>query len=117
MLHEYAAICEALISILDESKSISDGSAADAIDLANIVSTADNLANAVFGGNTEYIPALMVASREAFDFVSAHSRINDVFAQTRADIYAAASEEFASDKKRVQYYDAVLKSLDRLGGS
>ncbi len=114
MLHEYDEVFGALTQILDTAKSVSEGSA-DTIDLADVENPADNLANFVFGGNHAYIPVAMIAGNEAWDFVSAHSRLSDFFGQDRSAVYAAAAEDYAADKARAQYYDAVLKTLDKAG--
>ena len=115
MLHEYDEVFSALVGIMDTAKSVSEG-AVDSIDLADVVNPADNLANFVFGGNHEYIPVSMISGNEAWDFVSALSRLSDFFGLDRSAVYAAAAEEYDGDKKRAQYYDAVLKTLDKAGG-
>ncbi len=116
MLYEYNNVMTAVQAVLDKQVGLAGNLAADDIDLAGVVSSADNLANACFGGNQAFIPATMVSRREAFDFVQAQSRLSDVFGKDRAAVYSEAQNEFAADKRRLQYLDAVLRAFDRYGG-
>lgn len=116
MLYEYIDVMTAVQAVLDKQQALAGNLASDNIDLTGVANPADNLANVCFGGNQAFIPATMVSRREAFDFVQAHSRLSDVFKKDRAAVYSEAQTEFAAEKRRLQYLDAVLRAFDRYGG-
>ncbi len=75
---------------------------------------ARKIANNVFGKSKLRIPCEVMATGDVYDVTQGHTRINQLYAMTRADFYKQAASLLATRKNRLERKQRLVSSILRL---
>lgn len=117
MLGEFVTSAAACKELLEKQKLLVSNQAVDDLDLSALLGSGEQVAASAFGTGTAVVPTQVLASKGAYDYVVAHSRLHTAFSRTRNHYYRSASGELDKDIARIEELSAVLQRLELHGGS
>jgi len=74
------------------------------------------ISDAAFNSANPFVPAAMIALREAYDFLSANERMSGPLTGGRGGFYQQAALELSLDSQRILNFAATMDTLHRFGG-
>lgn len=102
-------------TLLDQLTQLANNEGVDVLDLSILDSSSEAIALAAFGPDNKMTAPLIIAYREAFDFVTSFKRFIAEEKLTRADYYTKSAEDIELIKKRFELLKAQLTQYTEKG--
>jgi len=97
--------------ILEDINKVYTNTGVDTIALSVLDSDLTNLKNYVFTGNKDAVDCVVMALREAYDFIESYVRLNREYIKARSDYYTEAANNTSELSNRL---DTIYANIQRL---